>query len=380
MTSVSMQEIFTFESPDLFYTLCGIQDRRVPELEGMLNVELIPRGQSFLIRSPARHPLERALLFFEQVVRAQSRRSLDAFDTRYLHHLFEATGETESTVDEGPLKGGPADETGTSQDQPGEIGTVRENPPLPGMGEDSVQQWINRDKVFTTYRGKPLYAKTINQARYVDALFRSPVTIALGPAGTGKTFLAVIMACRLLTAGEIERIILTRPAVEAGENLGFLPGDMIQKVDPYLRPIYDALYECLSMEKVTALIQAGRIEIAPLAFMRGRTLNDAFVVLDEAQNCTRAQLKMFLTRLGRNARMALGGDVTQVDLRPGRSGLLGVASLLRNVEGVQIVRFGNEDIIRNPVVERMLRAFDREESRERGHGAGAGNETSDSTG
>lgn len=357
-----MQEIFTFESPELFSTLCGIQDRRVPELEAMLNVELIPRGQSFLIRSPARHPLERALLFFAQVVQAQARRSesLDAFDTRYLHGLFEASGGT--------------------QDPPGEAGPKTDDPPLPGMEEDSVQKWINRDKVFTTHRGKPLYAKTINQAKYVDALFRSPVTIALGPAGTGKTFLAVLMACRLLTNGDIERIILTRPAVEAGENLGFLPGDMIQKVDPYLRPIYDALYECLGMEKVTALIQAGRIEIAPLAFMRGRTLNDAFVVLDEAQNCTRAQLKMFLTRLGRNARMALGGDVTQVDLRPGRSGLLGVASILRNTEGVQIVRFGNEDIIRNPVVERILRAFDRDEAGAAGGGSGSDNEASDPTG
>lgn len=345
-----MQEVFTFESSDLFHNLCGIQDRRVPELESMLDVELIPRGLSFLIRSPARPRVDRAIRFFEKLIEFQGGRSLDSFDMQYLHHLYQTTDADQPLI---PFQ--------ESEDQPP---LTDDDPSVETPAQEEVHQFMSREKVFTTIRGKPLYAKTINQSRYIDSLIRTPVTITLGPAGTGKTFLAVVVACRLLATGEIERIILTRPAVEAGESLGFLPGDMLQKVDPYLRPIYDALYECLGMEKVTAMIQAGRIEIAPLAFMRGRTLNDAFIVLDEAQNCTLAQLKMFLTRLGRNARMAVGGDVTQIDLRPGKSGLLRAARILKGTDGVQIVRFGNEDIIRNPVVERILRAFDRHEDQE----------------
>jgi phosphate starvation-inducible PhoH-like protein len=344
-----MQEIFTFESADLFHNLCGIQDRRVAELEEMLDVELIPRGQSFLVRSPARLRIDRAVRFFERLVEFHDRRTLDSFDTRYLHRLYQSSDADQTLMFEAQDQGAsPSDEA---------EGTNRS-----GDESDAMQQLMSRAKVFTTYRGKPLHAKTINQANYIDSLMRNPVTIGLGPAGTGKTFLSVVVACQLLTSGEIEKIILTRPAVEAGESLGFLPGDMIQKVDPYLRPIYDALYECLGMEKVTSFIQAGRIEIAPLAFMRGRTLNDAFIVLDEAQNCTLPQLKMFLTRIGRNARMAVGGDVTQIDLKPGISGLVRLVHILKHTQGVQIIRFGNEDIIRNPIVERILRAFESYES------------------
>lgn len=323
-----MQEIFTFESADLFHNLCGIQDRRIPELERMLEVELIPRGQSFLVRSEARFRIERAIRFFERLVEFHGQRTLDSFDTRYLHRLYQNSDADQGLMFEKPEQ------------------------------SDAIRKLMNQARIFTTYRGKPLHARTIQQANYIESLMRNPVTIGLGPAGTGKTFLSVVVACQLLTSGQIEKIILTRPAVEAGESLGFLPGDLVQKVDPYLRPIYDALYECLGMEKVNTYIQAGRIEIAPLAFMRGRTLNDAFIVLDEAQNCTLAQLKMFLTRIGRNARMAIGGDVTQIDLKPGTSGLVKLVHILKNTEGVQIVRFGNEDIIRNPIVERILLAFE----------------------
>jgi phosphate starvation-inducible PhoH-like protein len=337
-----MQEIFTFESPDLFHNLCGIHDRRIAELEELLDVELIPRGQSFLVRSPVKLQIDRAVRFFELLVEFHERRALDSFDTRYLHRLYQNSDSSQTTMFEA--------QTENRSDEAAEK-------------SKAIELLMRQTKIFTTYRGRPIHAKTIHQAGYIDSLLRNPITIALGPAGTGKTFLSVVVACQLLTSGEIEKIVLTRPAVEAGESLGFLPGDMMQKVDPYLRPIYDALYECLGMEKVTSLIQAGRIEIAPLAFMRGRTLNDAFIVLDEAQNCTLPQLKMFLTRIGRNARMAVGGDVTQIDLKPGASGLIKLLDILKDTEGVQIIRFGNEDIIRNPIVERILRAFESYESR-----------------
>ncbi|MCB1139506.1 MAG: PhoH family protein [Leptospiraceae bacterium] len=219
-----------------------------------------------------------------------------------------------------------------------------------------------RQKVFVTARGKPIYPRTHRQAAYLDSVQSNPVTLCLGPAGTGKTFLAIVMACRKLMNGEVDRIILTRPAVEAGESLGFLPGDLNQKVDPYLRPVYDALYECLGMEKVHSLIAARKIEIAPLAYMRGRTLNQAMVILDEAQNCTLAQLKMFLTRLGRNSYMCLGGDESQVDLNPGKSGLLKAVRILEGVPGIAVIRFGKEDIVRNAIVERIVAAFEKEES------------------
>ena len=332
-----MQEIFTFASADLFHNLCGIQDSRIANLEEMLEVELIPRGQSFIIRSPAKLRIQRATRFFDGLVQlyADRNRSLDSFDMHYLHKLYQNSDTDQSTL---------------------------EFEHAASTSPKAASELVNRPKIFTTYRGRPLHAKTVQQASYIDSLNQTPVTIALGPAGTGKTFLAVVVACQLLVSGEIEKIILTRPAVEAGESLGFLPGDMVQKVDPYMRPLYDSLYECLGMEKVTAYIQAGKIEIAPLAFMRGRTLNDAFIVLDEAQNCTLMQLKMFLTRIGRNARMALGGDVTQIDLKPGASGLLTLVHILKHTKGVQIIRFGNEDIIRNPIVERILQAFENHES------------------
>jgi len=201
--------------------------------------------------------------------------------------------------------------------------------------------------------------KTVNQKRYVDSIRHNTITFGVGPAGTGKTFLAVAMAAAALSRREVNRIILTRPAVEAGERLGFLPGDLMAKVDPYLRPLFDALHDMIDPEKVSSHLERGVIEIAPLAFMRGRTLNDSFVILDEAQNTTPEQMKMFLTRLGFGSKMVVTGDVTQVDLpREQRSGLIVVGGVLDAIEDIEFVRFGGEDVVRHKLVQRIVEAYD----------------------
>ncbi|MEO5922528.1 MAG: PhoH family protein [Bryobacteraceae bacterium] len=209
--------------------------------------------------------------------------------------------------------------------------------------------------------GKKLITpKTVMQRRYVDAIEHSDLTFGIGPAGTGKTYLAVAMAVAALLSKQVSRIILTRPAVEAGERLGFLPGTLQEKVDPYLRPLYDALYEMVDQDKIEKLLERNTIEIAPLAFMRGRTLNDAFIIMDEAQNCTPEQMKMILTRQGFNSKMVVTGDPTQVDLPGGhRSGLAEVVDVLRGVEGVRFVQFDDRDVVRHALVQRIVRAYER---------------------
>jgi phosphate starvation-inducible protein PhoH and related proteins len=201
--------------------------------------------------------------------------------------------------------------------------------------------------------------KTAGQRRYVDAIHRSPITFGIGPAGTGKTYLAVAMAVQALTAKRVKRLILTRPAVEAGEKLGFLPGDLQAKIDPYLRPLYDALFDMLPPDKVDALLEQGAIEVAPLAFMRGRTLNDAFIILDEAQNTTGEQMKMFLTRMGFNSTVVVTGDRTQVDL-PGtvQSGLRVAERILAGIDGIEFVSFTEADVVRHPLVASIIRAYE----------------------
>jgi phosphate starvation-inducible PhoH-like protein len=215
------------------------------------------------------------------------------------------------------------------------------------------------EDVVWRHRSSKVAPKTVNQKRYVDAIRNSTITFGIGPAGTGKTFLAVAMAAAALTRREINRIILTRPAVEAGERLGFLPGDLMAKIDPYLRPLFDALHDMLDPEKVATHLERNVIEVAPLAFMRGRTLNDSFVILDEAQNTTPEQMKMFLTRLGFGSKMVITGDITQVDLpRDQQSGLIVVADILKDVDGVEFVRFGGEDVVRHRLVQRIVEAYD----------------------
>ncbi|MGH7355772.1 MAG: PhoH family protein [Candidatus Rokuibacteriota bacterium] len=214
------------------------------------------------------------------------------------------------------------------------------------------------DAIAVPSRKKWVAPKTPGQKRYVDAIRANDMVFGIGPAGTGKSFLAVAMAVSALMKREVARIVLTRPAVEAGERLGFLPGDLYEKVHPYLRPLYDALYDMLEAEKVTALMEKGAIEIAPLAYMRGRTLNDSFIILDEAQNSTSEQMKMFLTRLGFNSKMVVTGDITQVDLPASRgSGLIEVRTVLRDVQGVAFVYFDEQDVVRHRLVSAIIRAY-----------------------
>ena len=211
-----------------------------------------------------------------------------------------------------------------------------------------------------TFGKKVLAPKTVNQRRYIDAIENHDLTFGIGPAGTGKTYLAVAMAVSAFLNKRVSRIVLTRPAVEAGEHLGFLPGTLQEKVDPYLRPLYDALFDMIDAEKVEKLIERNTIEIAPLAFMRGRTLNDCFIILDEAQNTTAEQMKMILTRQGFNSKMVVTGDQTQIDLPAGkRSGLLNAAEVLRGVEGIAFVDFNDKDVVRHPLVQRIVKAYDR---------------------
>jgi len=214
------------------------------------------------------------------------------------------------------------------------------------------------EDVVWRHRSSKVAPKTLNQKRYVDSIRRNTVTFGIGPAGTGKTFLAVAMSVAALSRREVNRIILTRPAVEAGERLGFLPGDMMAKVDPYLRPLFDALHDMLDPERVSQHLERGVIEIAPLAFMRGRTLNDSFVILDEAQNTSPEQMKMFLTRLGFGSKVVVTGDITQIDLaRDQTSGLVQVGDILDHVDDIAFVRFGGEDVVRHKLVQRIVEAY-----------------------
>lgn len=220
------------------------------------------------------------------------------------------------------------------------------------------------DVIITRADGKPIKAKTLGQKSYIDKIRNNDIVFGIGPAGTGKTYLAVAMAVRAFKKGEVDRIILTRPAVEAGESLGFLPGDLQDKVDPYLRPLYDGLFDILGFESYQNLVEKGLIEVAPLAYMRGRTLDRSFVILDEAQNTTQEQMKMFLTRLGFGSKAIITGDKTQVDLPRGKkSGIRAAEHILRNVEGIAFMEFSSIDVVRHPLVQRIIDAYDREEKR-----------------
>ncbi len=235
------------------------------------------------------------------------------------------------------------------------------------VGSGKRPSEVLTDRILTTARGKVVRPKTAGQKRYLDAIRSHMITFGIGPAGTGKSWLAVACAVRALQAKEVERIILTRPAVEAGERLGYLPGDLMSKVDPYLRPLYDALHDMVGADGMSKLFEQNAVEVAPLAFMRGRTLNDSFIILDEAQNTTPEQMKMFLTRVGFGSQVVVTGDETQVDVAGGRSGLGGTQPILDGVDGVSFVRLSSKDVVRHRIVQDIVDAYERFEA-DRSHG------------
>ena len=231
--------------------------------------------------------------------------------------------------------------------------------------EEEVER-LSSGTVAVTAMGKPIKCKTVGQQAYVDAIRKNTVVFGVGPAGTGKTYLAVCMAVSALKSKQVEKIILTRPAVEAGEKLGFLPGDLQEKVDPYLRPLYDALQEMLGLETYAKLMERGAIEVAPLAYMRGRTLSGAYVILDEAQNTTREQMKMFLTRMGEGSKVIVTGDVTQIDLDGKQSGLVHATEILEGVEGIAVCKLTAKDVVRHPLVMRIIHAYEKADAQKKG--------------
>lgn len=314
--------VLTYDNNAHARALYGQYDQNLALIEQQLGVDVRSRGNQVSIKG-------------EPTATEQARRALD--------HLYDLLSLAEREIEvsdvEGALRMAVA-----ADDQLN----------LPDMVENAR---IAAAQIST--RKKTIFARTPNQDAYMRALERAELVFGVGPAGTGKTYLAVAYAAMLLERGQVDRIVLSRPAVEAGERLGFLPGDMKEKVDPYLRPLYDALYDMIPGDKVERALAAGVIEIAPLAFMRGRTLSNAAIILDEAQNTTSMQMKMFLTRLGENGRMIITGDPSQVDLPPGqKSGLVEALQILREVEGIVTVRFRETDVVRHPLVAKIVAAYD----------------------
>ncbi len=309
----------TFEKPHLLGALFGQYDQNLVAIENRLGVYIAARGNKLQIEGEA-----------EAAARAR-----DVMTG--LYNRIAAGQEIDSGAVEAVI-------------------AMSAEPTLDGIIRHDVAE---PPKVMIRTRKKTIVPRSATQVTYMEALTRNDIIFALGPAGTGKTYLAVAQAVSQLITGSVDRLILSRPAVEAGERLGFLPGDMKEKVDPYLRPIYDALYDTLPAEQVERRIASGEIEIAPIAFMRGRTLSNAFIVLDEAQNTTIAQMKMFLTRFGEGSRMVICGDPRQVDLpQPGISGLADAVARLEGVEGISVVPFGIGDVVRHPVVGRIVQAYE----------------------
>ncbi len=311
---------FEIDDTSIFKRICGSKDANLKKIEEITGVDIIPRGNTLIVKAVKEKNdlVMRLLHVMSDFIYASGKDyEFDDFDLKYL------------------------------------VTTVI-------SGKDFRPDDIGRMKISFPDSGKTIMPKTLNQARYITAMHSHPITIATGPAGTGKTYLAVVMALKYLLTGKADRIILTRPAVEAGENLGYLPGDLIQKINPYLRPLYDALFDLQPFEKISKMMEKNIIEVAPLAYMRGRTLNSAFIILDEAQNTTVAQMKMFLTRLGSNSRIVISGDDTQIDIeKPKKSGLLQAMRILKDISDISFIRFSKEDISRHPIVEKIVAAYEK---------------------
>lgn len=313
-----------FNNLDCFRVVVGSRDRNLVVLKSLFGVDIFSKGEEIYVNSSDDTFIQTIEQIFETlIIIANHNVVISERDVIYVAKLVE---------DRDPL----------------EISEI----------------YTNRVLITKTVKGKPIYAKTINQKHYIKAINENDLVFAIGPAGTGKTYIAVMQAISKLRSGDIKKIILTRPAVEAGENLGFLPGDLKEKIDPYLRPLYDALYEGFGTKQTEELIEKGTIEIAPLAYMRGRTLESAYVILDEAQNTTTNQMKLFLTRLGFNSKMIVTGDITQIDLPSKKaSGLIQATDLLRHVNGIEIVEFERVDVVRHPLVQKVLERYENFENK-----------------
>ena len=313
--------LLTLENIDAYQKLFGMNDRNMSVLEQELNVTAMLRGQDLRFSGDPENAALAEQIVERLLTLLSHGEAIDPMRIRYAIQLSR----------EGNLS--------------------------------RLDELSDNDVVAFTHRGRPIRSKTIGQRTYVEAVRNHELTLAVGPAGTGKTYLAMCLAVVALKNKEIERIVLTRPAVEAGEKLGFLPGDMSQKVDPYLRPLYDALYDLMGTDAYQKLAERGTVEVAPLAFMRGRTLNDAFIILDEAQNATPEQMKMFLTRLGSNSRCVVTGDISQTDLpKDKKSGLSEAIEVLRGVSGIAVVELTSKDVVRHELVQRIVRAYERYEN------------------
>lgn len=317
------EQIITFDAMEQAVSLFGSFDENIKLIENEFAVSIISRGSDLKIVGDA-----------ENV----------SFAVRAVNALLTLINKGETLSDQNVRYA---------------IGLVKE-------GNDDKLAKMATDTVCITAKGKPIKAKTIGQKKYCEAINKNTITFGVGPAGTGKTYLAVALAVTAFRAKQVDKIILTRPAVEAGEKLGFLPGDLQSKVDPYLRPLYDALFDMLGAENFQKYQERGSIEVAPLAYMRGRTLDDSFIILDEAQNTTPEQMKMFLTRLGFNSKMVVTGDITQIDLPAGKkSGLTKVMRILKNVDDIEICKFTQKDVVRHRLVQEIIKAYEKYENDER---------------
>lgn len=317
------EQIITFDAMEQAVSLFGSFDENIKLIEKEFAVSIISRGSDLKIVGDA-----------ENV----------SFAVRAVNALLTLINKGETLSDQNVRYA---------------IGLVKE-------GNDDKLAKMATDTVCITAKGKPIKAKTIGQKKYCEAINKNTITFGVGPAGTGKTYLAVALAVTAFRAKQVDKIILTRPAVEAGEKLGFLPGDLQSKVDPYLRPLYDALFDMLGTENFQKYQERGSIEVAPLAYMRGRTLDDSFIILDEAQNTTPEQMKMFLTRLGFNSKMVVTGDITQIDLPAGKkSGLAKVMRILKNVDDIEICKFTQKDVVRHRLVQEIIKAYEKYENDER---------------
>ena len=309
----------TFKTMHTFSEVIGVNDRHLNVLSSLFQVDIFTKGDTIHVNTTDDKIIKRLESTFDTLIQlVQSNIHINERDIIYVAKSLEVL----------------------------EANTV-------------LDHYLKRTEITKTFTGKPIYAKTINQQKYLEAIEQNDLVFAIGPAGTGKTYVAVVHAVSKLKTNQISKIILTRPAVEAGENLGFLPGDLKEKIDPYLRPLYDALYDVLGAKHTDDLIERGVIEIAPLAYMRGRTLENAYVILDEAQNTTKGQMKLFLTRLGFHSKMVVTGDITQVDLpKNATSGMVDATKLLKGVSGIKTLQFERIDVIRHPLIQKILARYD----------------------